>query len=219
MSKILNPEQAKYLESFIKKGDSLITEMEAYAGENKIPILSRDSAVLLEQLVIMLKPKRVLELGTAIAYSSIRIARCLGNKGTVHTIEKSKDNIKIAKSNIKKSGLVDKIKLIEGNALDILPELEKKYDLIFLDADKTDYKTLFQYASGLLRKNGVLFVDNLLWHGYAAAENVPQSYKESARLIREFNDMFCSNPKLKTSILPVGDGIGIGIKINKQDRI
>lgn len=213
MSDILIPEQAKYLNGFLKKGEDLITEMESYAKQHKVPILSKDSILLLEQLVVILRPKRVLELGTAIAYSSIRIAGCLSKKGVLHTIEKSKDNIKIAKSNIKKSGLEEKIKLMEGNALDILPKLEKKYDLIFLDADKTDYETLFQIALDRLKNNGVLFVDNLLWHGYAAAENVPASYKESAKLIREFNVMFISHPKLKTSILPVGDGIGIGIKI------
>ena len=213
MGEILLSEQSKYLEKFLKADDPILSEMEAYAKENKVPILAKDSSLLLEQLIILLKPKRILELGTAIAYSSVRMANCLSAKGIVHTIEKSKDNIKLAVKNIKKAGLEDKIKLMEGNALDILPRLEKKYDLIFLDADKTDYKILFEYSMALLKKKGVLFVDNLLWHGYAAAETVPPAYKESARIIREFNEMFVSEPRLKTSVLPVGDGIGIGIKI------
>jgi len=213
MSEILLSEQSKYLEKFLKAEDPILSAMEAYAKVNKVPILAKDSSLLLEQLIILFKPKRILELGTAIAYSSVRMAKCLSPKGIVHTIEKSKDNIKLAVGNINKAGLEDKIKLIEGNALDILPKLEEKYDLIFLDADKTDYKVLFAYSMALLKKEGVLFVDNLLWHGYAAAEKVPPAYKESARIIREFNEMFVAEPRLKTSILPVGDGVGIGIKI------
>ncbi len=214
MSEILLPEQHKYLQKFIKGSDTLLNEMEVYAEENKVPILSKDSAVFLEQLIFMNKPKRVLELGTAIAYSSIRIAGCLSRKGILHTIEKSKDNLKLAKKYIGKSGLGDKIKLIEGNALEIMPTLKKKYDFIFLDADKTDYKTLFQYSLALLKKNGILFIDNLLWHGYAAAEKVPAAKINATTVIREFNEMFIAEPALKTSILPIGDGIGIGVKIN-----
>ena len=213
MSEILLPKQSEYLEKFIKNGSSIIVEMETYAKENKVPILAKDSSILLEQLIILLKPGRILELGTAIAYSSVRMANCLGKNGIVHTIEKSKDNIKIARKNIKKAGLEDKINIFEGNALDILPGLDTKYDFVFLDADKTDYKLLFEYSLALLKKDGVIFVDNLLWHGFAAAAKVPDSYKESAGVIREFNEMFMSSPELKTSILPVGDGIGIGIKI------
>jgi predicted O-methyltransferase YrrM len=140
MSKILDAPVKEYLESFIKETDPLILEMEKFAKEHNIPILSRDSAELLEQMIRLENPKRVLELGTAIAYSSIRIARNLRKKGAVYTIEKSKDNIVLANENIAKSGLEGKINLIEGNALDELPRFEKKFDFIFLDADKIDYK-------------------------------------------------------------------------------
>lgn len=212
MSDILASGQEKYISSFRKNVDPLIQEMEAYAAENKVPILSWQSADLLEVLIKVHKPKRVLELGTAIAYSSIRIARNLKKKGMLHTIEKSKDNIKVARKNIKKAELEEKIQILEGDALNIMPGLEKKYDFIFLDADKEDYKKLFDYSLVLLKKNGVLFVDNLLWHGYAAVKKVPSNYQESARHIKEFNNMFFSHKDLKTVLLPVGDGIGIGIR-------
>ena len=213
MKKILYPEQKKYIESFDKEDDKLVKDMEAFAKENKVPILSRDSAAFLELLILSKKPKRVLELGTAIAYSSIRVARYLKKNSEIHTIEKSKDNIKIAKKNISKSGLSDKIKLLEGDALDVMPKLPKKYDFIFLDADKEDYKRLFEYSLILLKKKGLLFVDNLLWHGYAAVEDMPDSYKNSAAHIKSFNKLFSSEEKLKTTILPIGDGIGLGIKL------
>jgi predicted O-methyltransferase YrrM len=213
MGDILVPSQKKYLESFIKETNPFLLEMEQFAKERNIPILNRDSAEFLEQLICIANPKRVLELGTAIAYSSIRIARNLRKKGTVYTIEKSKDNIVLAKENIAKSGFEEKINLIEGNALDELPRFDKKFDFIFLDADKIDYKRLFDYSLILLKKGGIILVDNLLWHGYAASSEVPAGKKNAVKIIREFNTVFTSQPNLKTTILPIGDGIGLGVKI------
>jgi len=212
MDKIIISAQLEYISSFRKKTDSLIEEMEAYAKEHNVPILSWQSAEFLEQLVLMKNPRRVLELGTAIAYSTIRVARNLKGKSVIHSIEKSSDNIPVAKDFIAKSGLMNKIKVLEGDALNVMPQLKKKYDLIFLDADKEDYKRLFDYSLVLLRKGGLLVVDNLLWHGYAASTRVPSQYKESTRHIREFNSLFMNQPNLKTSIIPVGDGLGVGVK-------
>jgi len=212
MSKIIYENQIHYLESFRKKNDELLNEMEEYAEKNNVPILSRDSAGFIEQLIRISEPKRVLELGTAIAYTTIRIARCLKKKSEIHTIEKSTDNIKAASEFIGRSGESGKIKLLEGEAFDILPGLKKKYDFIFLDADKEDYKRLFEYSMILLRKGGIIFVDNLLWHGYAASAKVPARYKISTKYIREFNNVFMNHPGIEPLILPVGDGIGLGIK-------
>jgi len=213
MNKIILSNQLEYLSSFRKTFDSLIDEMEAYAKEHNVPILSWQSADFLEQLILMKNPRRVLELGTAIAYSSIRIARNLKGKSVIHTIEKSTDNISVAKDFIVNSGLGAKIKILEGDAVNVMPQLKKKYDIIFLDADKEDYKRLFDYSLVLLRKGGLLVVDNLLWHGYAASTRVPLQYKESTNHIREFNSLFMNQPNLKSSILPIGDGIGLGVKI------
>lgn len=212
MKSILNPAQERYLNNFKRNDDPLVTEMEAYAKEYNVPILSWQSADFLEILIKMLKPKRVLEIGTAIAYSSIRIARNLKRKAVLHTIEKSTDNIALANENINKANLGDRIEIFEGDALNIMPRLGKKYDFIFLDADKEDYLQLFNYSLILLKKDGVIFIDNLLWHGYAAFKNVPADYRESARYIKEFNEIFSSHKNLKTTIIPLGDGIGLGIK-------
>lgn len=212
MNAIYFPAQAKYIESFRKEGDELINEMELYAQKNKVPILSWHSAELMEQLILMKNPRRVLEIGTAIGYTTIRIARCLGKKSEIHSIEMSADNINVAKENFEKSGLLKKIKLIEGNAINIMPQLQKKYDFIFLDADKEDYKRLFDYSMILLKRGGLIVVDNLLWHGYAASSKVPPNYRTSTKLIREFNNIFSKQENLITTILPVGDGLGIGIK-------
>jgi len=193
MSKIILSTQSEYISSFRKKTDSLVEEMEAYAQEHNVPILSWESAEFLEQLILIKDPRRVLELGTAIAYSTIRIARNLKGKSVIHTIEKSADNILLAKEFIAKSGLINKIKVLEGDAVNVMPQLKKKYDLIFLDVDKEDYKRLFDYSLVLLRRGGIMVVDNLLWHGYAASIRVPSQYKESTRHIREFNLLFIWN--------------------------
>ena len=212
MSKIFYPAQEKYISSFRKEQDDLTNEMQAFAKENNVPILSWQAAEFIEQLILMTNPKRVLEIGTAIAYTTIRIARNIKKKSIVHTIELSEDNIETAKEYIDQSGVGDRIKLIEGDALSVMPRLKKKYDLIFLDADKEDYKRLFDYSMVLLKRGGIIVIDNLLWQGYAAASKVPVKYKESTKHIREFNKIFIEQPNLSTSILPIGDGIGLGVK-------
>lgn len=213
MSNILYEDQVEYLTSLRNQVDPLLKEMEKFAAEKKIPILDWMSAEFLEQLVLVSKPKNVLEIGMAIGYSSIRIARKLRKNSSFDTIEKSKNNIKLAKEYIKRAKLTSSINILEGDALEIMPVLDKKYDLIFLDADKEDYEKLFHYSVMLLKKGGVLFVDNLLWHGYPAAKSVPESYKKSTKIIREFNKMFMNSIALHSTILSIGDGIGLGVKL------
>ena len=186
--------------------------MEQYALEHNVPILNWHAADFIEKLILINKPDRVLEIGTAIAYSTIRIAKHLGKKSVIHSIEKSDDNIKIALENIEKSGYSKKIKLMQGDALSVMPQLNKKYDFIFLDADKEDYKRLFDYSMILLRKGGIIVVDNLLWQGYAASTRVPAKYSKSTKHIREFNSLFILQQNLDSLIIPIGDGIGLGIK-------
>lgn len=213
MPKILYERQLSYLSSLRNPPDVLLKEMEEFALEKRIPILDWKAAELLQQLVLIHRPKKVLEIGTAIAYSSILIGRQLGKNAVLDTIEKSKNNIILANKFIKRAGLDNAINILEGDAREIMPALEKEYDLIFLDADKEDYEKLFYYSLMLLKRRGVLFVDNLLWHGYAAAKTVPQSYSKSTKIIRDFNKQFVNQSGLKAVILPVGDGIGLGVKV------
>ncbi len=213
MSGILNSAQEMYLHELRNEPDKLIKEMELFAAEKKIPILDWKSAEFLEQIILIHRPKKVLEIGTAIAYSSIRIARHLRLKASLDTIEKSKDNIKLAAGYIQRAKLISSIKIFEGEAFEIIPKLKIKYDFIFLDADKQDYEKLFYLSLNLLKKGGVIFIDNLLWHGYVASKTVPDEYQISTKFIRQFNQLFLNQTGLKTTILPIGDGIGLGVKI------
>ncbi|MCX7875776.1 MAG: O-methyltransferase [Melioribacteraceae bacterium] len=212
MKNIIEPVQETYLKNFRKEKNKLILEIEEYALENKIPILNWLAADFLEQLIKINKPKKVLEIGMAIGYSSIRIARALRKKGILYTIEKSPKNIERAIINFEKSGFNEKIKILEGDALELMPKLDMKFDFIFLDADKEDYEKLFHYSTMLLKKRGIIFIDNLLWHGYTASKVVPKEMKKSTNTIREFNKLFMESDSFDSKIYPIGDGIGIGIK-------
>jgi len=215
MTKIIYDSQLNYLSSLRISDDPLLNEMEDFALKKGIPILDWKAAEFLEQLISVAKPKRVLEIGTAIAYSSIRIARRLQKHASLDTIEKSMNNIRLAEGYLKRAKLSSSVKILKGDALEIIPILEHDYDFIFLDADKRDYERLFHYSLMLLKKGGIIFVDNLLWHGYAATKIVPASFQKSTKLIREFNKVFTSSTSIKSTILPIGDGIGFGVKIIK----
>lgn len=210
MDKILFPFQLEYLSQFRKQKNVLLAEMEKYAKEKSIPILDWKAADFLDQIIIIKKPKNVLEIGMAIAYSTIRMALHNSVKKVI-TLEVSKGNIKLAEEFINKSKVKNKIEIRYGNALELLNKKEK-YDLIFLDADKEDYLDLFKLYLPQLNKEGIFFVDNLLWHGFTASKRIPKKYKRSTKLIREFNIEFINHPELVSTILPVGDGIGLGIK-------
>jgi len=213
MSGILYPEQTEYLEKLRNENREILFELEKYASENSVPIINWNAAEFLEQLISIHKPERVLELGTAIGYSAIRMAYRMEKGTLIDTIELSKHNIPKAENNIAKAGFSDVIKVHSGSASVIMEKLKPGYDFIFLDVDKKDYAQLFEKALTVLKVGGVLFVDNLLWQGFAASSEVPEKYKISSEQIRNFNLLFKSEETLQSTILPVGDGIGIGIKI------
>lgn len=213
MNNILFPEQINYLEDINRHDDELLTRLEKYAEEKGVPILDKISAALLEQLIVIAKPSKVLELGTAIGYSTIRAARKLQEGSKIISIEISPDSYKIARINLDKSGAGDKAELVLGDAIEYTAQCKEAFDFIFLDADKEDYEVLFNNSVKLLNMGGVMFIDNLLWHGYAAIDNVPQKYVNSAKHIKKFNEMFMAREDFNSVILPVGDGIGLGIKI------
>ncbi|HPN38054.1 MAG TPA: class I SAM-dependent methyltransferase [Melioribacteraceae bacterium] len=215
MNALINGESIlEYLLKNRKPYSQLEKEMEEYAKERQIPILDYKSAELLELLIELKQPETALEIGTAIAYSSIKIAKRMLPNGKLDTIEKSKDNLPLALKYINNSGLNGKINVIFGDAIEILANSDKTYDFIFLDADKQDYEKLFNLSLPLLNNNGIIFIDNLLWKGYVAEniEDVPKSYKTSTEQVTLFNKLFLNNKYLESQIFPIGDGIGVGIK-------
>lgn len=209
MSHIIVPDTEAYVESLFPQKNELLAEMELFAKQNKIPILEPPAARFLELLVRIKNPAVFLEIGTAIGYSTIIAASAMKNPGRVYSIEKSKDNLKLAAEYIKRSGYEDRIELLEGDAALRLREFNRECDIIFLDADKEDYDELCGLSFPLLSPDGILLIDNLLWHGYAGGSTVPPSYINSTNIIREFNQKLCSMPGYSFTLLTVGDGLGL----------
>ena len=211
MTGILLPEQSDYLAN-IHPNENSFAEIKNFALLNKIPIVDEITMRFIMQLLKIKDPGRVLEIGTAIGYSSLKIAETISEKSLLITVEKSPDNIILAKTNFTKYDFGNKIKLIEGEAKEIVKNLECGFDFIFLDADKHDYIELLSPLINLLTKGGIIVVDNLLWKGRVA--NIQQNEKAaSVKILREFNLLFLNESKIISSILSIGDGIGLGIKI------
>lgn len=213
MSDILFPDQINYLNSLVEESDPLLVEMADFARLKNIPILELISARFLEKMVKIKNPHNFLEIGMAIGYSTIRVAKTTENRTNIETIEKSDDNIRLAKGYFAKGGYSERINILMGEAKEILKNLKLQYDFIFLDADKEDYLELFDLAVKLLVKDGIIIIDNLLWKGYVASSEVPGKYKKSTEYIRKFNAHFLNSKELNSSIIPIGDGIGLGIKL------
>jgi predicted O-methyltransferase YrrM len=215
MNAIYTPALSDYILQFRHDVPPLIEEMERDANSNNIPIIHWQGAQFLEMAVLLHQPMRILEFGTAIGYSAIRMAVAAAAGAVITTIEKSPESVKRASEYINRAGFADRIRIMEGEAAEIIPRINELFDMIFLDADKEDYLRLFELSLPLLRVGGVYVVDNLLWHGYTAArdEDVPLSYRQSTRYIQGFNSVFLSHPALKSLLLPIGDGIGFGIKL------
>ena len=157
---------------------------------------------------------RILEIGTAIGYSSICFADLLSSYGIIDTIERDPEMIKEAKENIKFVNESDdyagkSINLIEGDAAEIIPEMDEKYDMIFIDANKSKYPLYLKEGLRLLNPNGIIFADNVLYKGYVMSDYNEHKQRTAVRHLREFMKMATEDPKLNTEILEIGDGLAI----------
>ena len=212
MPYITNKNIIDYLKELRVENDALILEMEKYALEHKVPILDWKSAEFIEQLILIKKPQNVLEVGTAIGYTTIRIARLLPEDSVIDTLELSKHNIPVARENFRKANLENRINLIEGNAKENIPVLNKLYDVVFLDADKLDYIEYYEMLIHVLNPGGILIIDNLLWKGFVATDEITEDYKPSTLVVKKLNEIIANDSRVKATILPVGDGLGVCIR-------
>ena len=203
----------RYLRDTLPKSDGLLKELEEYAKANEVPISQPESIRLIEVLLKMMNAKKILEVGSAIGYSAIRMSSACGAE--VVTIELSEEMAELARKNISRAGLDDKITLICGDAKDVLPEIkdENEFDMIFVDAAKGQYMEFFPHCMRLLRRGGVLISDNVLYKGMTATDELVVRRKITiVRRLREYLDMLSNNKELSTAILPIGDGVAISFK-------
>jgi len=193
--------------------EGLLNEMEQYAAQHYVPIIKRDTAELLIVLGRLVKPVRILEVGTAIGYSAILLSGILAPGGRIDTIERDEDMVSIAREYIRRAGLTDTIAVIAGDASEVLACLEKTYDMIFLDAAKGQYPVFLPECLRLLRSGGLLISDNVLFMGMVdSGEPVGRKKRTIVNNMRTYLETLRSDPLLDTSILPVGDGVALSYK-------
>jgi predicted O-methyltransferase YrrM len=205
---IIQTDQAEYLDQLLTQSDPLLAEMEDYAAEHSVPIADREVARFLEITARTTGARRALEIGMAIGYSVVHLARGMGENGVVVTIEPSDDMIRAATGYLKRAGLLDRVEIERGKALEVMPALEETFDLLFIDAVKQEYSQYLDLGLQRLRNGGVIIVDNLLWGGQVATGDT----ESSTVALREFNHYFMNHPQLLAEVLPVGDGLGYAVK-------
>ena len=211
---IIQREQAEYLENLHPSNTGLLAEMESYAAEHRVPIADREVALFLEITTRAIKARRALECGMAIGYSVIHLARGMSEDGLVVTIDPSDEMIKAAESYLSRAGFRERAQIEKGYALEVIPRLKETFDLVFIDAVKEEYQGYLDLALPKLRPGGVVICDNLLWGGQVAGEIRSLDQKTSTEALREFNRYFVNHPQLRAEVLPVGDGLGYGVKIS-----
>lgn len=179
------------------------------ALEDHIPIIMDDTLAVMEKYLIEMKPERILEIGTAVGYSAMCFTKFLVEDGHIDTIEREKERVKEAKENIKKVGVENKIRIYEGDAVEILPTLKEKYDAVFIDAAKGKYPFFLKESLRMIKPNGIIFADNILYKGYVMSDYNKHKQRTAVRNLREYIKEVSENPNLETKILEVGDGLAV----------
>ena len=162
---------------------------------------------ILSMISKIINPKDILEIGTYTGYSAICIAEGISNEATIDTIDKNEELEDIQNRYFKKSGFRDQIKQHIGNALEIIPTLDKKFDLVFIDADKSNYCNYFNLVIGKMKKGGIILSDNVLWSGKVVEKLEKKDIDTKALL--EYNRLLNSDPRVETVLLPIRDGLSI----------
>lgn len=200
----------KYIRSIIPKRPEYLTTMEKYAEENHVPIIEPEVAQLLKVLLKSNKPKNILEVGTAIGYSALIMAEATSANCLITTIERNSDMVELAQKNIVQTPFKDKIRIIEGDALDILPNLNSEYDFIFLDAAKGQYLEFFNYCIEFLKATGMIVSDNVLFKGMVATDTlVIRRKKTIVKRLRAFLEHINHLEGYTSCVLPLGDGVAL----------
>ncbi len=179
------------------------------ALEEHIPIIMDDTLEIMGEYLTKSKPKKMLEIGTAVGYSAICFTKFLAENGYIDTIEREQERVKEAKENIKKVGVEDKIRIYEGDAVEILPTLNEKYDAIFIDAAKGKYPFFLKESLRMIQPDGIIFADNILYKGYVMSDYNKHKQRTAVRNLREYIKEVSENPNLETKILEVGDGLAV----------
>jgi predicted O-methyltransferase YrrM len=210
MSRITEKVTERYLYSLLPARDALLREMERYAARHDVPIIGPSCGRLLYQLARLIGARRIFEMGSAIGYSTLWLARAVGPSGTVFYTDGDPANARRAEGYFRRAGVLDRIRILEGDALESLNSTEGQFDLIFNDVSKIQYPQVFRLAVPRLRSGGLFIADNVLLAGRPAR---PASKRDTATLaIQKFNRLIYRSTELFTTIVPLRDGFAVCLK-------
>ncbi|HEX6865548.1 MAG TPA: O-methyltransferase, partial [Thermoanaerobaculia bacterium] len=209
---IVKPPQEAYLERLLPPREPILREMEEKAKRENIPISDPEVGRTLSILARATGARHVLEVGTAIGYGTLCLARGAA-EARVITVEKDPERIATARGFLERAGVAGRVELIEGVALEVLPRLEgPPLDLVYIDAVKTEYRRYLDLLLPKVRVGGLLVCDNLLWGGLVADPPDDEPEDDETRALRAFNGYLMMHPQLQSVVLPVGDGLGLATK-------
>ena len=211
---IVNERIVSYIHSLERSNGEVCDEIEEFAHQTNVPIIRKEMESFLRVLIEIKKPKRILELGTAIGYSAILMANTMSEDCRITTIENYDKRIPIARDNFKRAGVEDKVELLEGDALEILQKINEPYDFVFMDAAKAQYLVYLKEIMRLLPVGGILIADNVLQDGelvesrYAVERRNRTIHSRMRESLYEVKNM----KELETTIIPIGDGITLSVR-------
>ncbi|MBZ5561367.1 MAG: O-methyltransferase [Acidobacteriia bacterium] len=210
MPGILEPQVEEYVNALLPRRDAVLREMERYAAKHRVPIVGPACGRLLYQLARLARVRRVFEMGSAIGYSTLWLARAVGPQGIVYYTDSDPANTRRAEASLRRAGVAKRVKFLIGDALEMLAATPGKFDLIFNDVNKPQYPKVLRMALPRLRPGGLFITDNVLWSGRTACP--AQRGEASTRAIQQFNRLLYKSPGLFTTILPLRDGFAVAVK-------
>ncbi len=201
----------RYLESTHPAPDPLLLELEQHGRADGIPIISRETGRFLSVLVHMMQANRIVEIGTAYGYSTLWMARAQSPIGKIWTIDPDQERTEVAISYFGRAGEEESITVFNQDAIELLPNFpQRNLDIVFIDADRKHYRQYLDLAVPMLKRSGIVVVDDCLLNGRITDAH---SGDEDVEIMRDFNQYFLTYPDLDATILPLGDGTGIGVRI------
>ncbi len=211
---IIDERLAVYIDTLAQENTELINQIEKEALEADVPIIRREMQSFLKVLLALHKPAKILEVGTAVGFSAILMAEYNPADCRIVTIENYEKRIPVAKENFRRAGREEQINLIEGDAAEVLRNLDGEFDFIFMDAAKAQYINFLPDVLRLLKTGGVLLSDNVLQDGEIIESRyiVIRRNRSIHRRMREYLYLLTHHEALRTSVLPVGDGIALSVK-------
>lgn len=190
--------------------DNLLKELREYATKEYVPIIRPETERILCSMIEEIRPKRMLELGAAIGYSSISFSRYIADDGIIITVERDEDRAEMARRNIASLGLEGKIRLIEDDALTLLRSMDREVDIIFLDADKSHYIDYYEDCLRLLKKGGIIIADNVLFAGLVEKDGeAERKHRTIVNNLRLFLKTVEEDDRVESELLKVEDGVMI----------